>query len=249
MKSFKEYFSEELSTKEIDPKEFPNPITDTLRKIFIKKGRMDGSVEDDIVQTKKQTWTAKNLKASQDAVYLGKALGMAVGGVKGGDLGAIISSDKRILDGHHRWAATMFNDPSAKIGGIEARLGIGDLVPVLRALGDVFKNKRRGAPGGGDKNIFQATVADAEKALLTGKYMNPKFYDKEKSTKWLESIGGKSVLGQRLKKIQKSVPPKGAPERAQMPVIDADIGQHKKAAKLLKKGDLDVRKPYYNKKK
>ena len=127
---------------------------------------MDGSKEDDVVQTKKQKWIAKNLKASQNAVYLGKALGMAIGGVKGGDLGAIVSADKRILDGHHRWAATMFNDPNAKIGGIEARLRIGDLVPVLRALGDVFGNKRRGAPGGGDKNIFDAKLAYGQQHFL-----------------------------------------------------------------------------------
>jgi hypothetical protein len=29
-----------------------------------------------------------------------------------------------------------------------------------------------------------------------------------------------------------------------MPVIDADKAQHTKAAELLKKGELDVRKPY-----
>ena len=236
IKSFTQHINEDLSTKEIDPKEFPNPVTDVIKKIYTKKGRMDGNVKDDIVKTKKQAWTAKTLLPSQDAVYIGKTLGMAVGGVRGGDLGAIVSSDKRILDGHHRWAATMFNDPSAKIGGIEARLGIGD----------VFGNKRRGSPGGGDKNIFKATVKDAEEAILTGKYMNLKFYDKEKSIKWMESIGGKVELGKRLKQIQKSLPPKGAPERAQMPVIDADTKQHTRAAQLLAKGDLDVRKPYHH---
>ena len=55
MKTFAEYkIDEDLATKEISPREFPNPITDILRKIFIKKGRMDGSKDDDVVQTKKQ---------------------------------------------------------------------------------------------------------------------------------------------------------------------------------------------------
>ena len=48
----------------------------------------------------------------------------------------------------------------------------------------------------------------------------------------------------RLKSIQKSTPPKGAPPRADMPVIDADKAQHTQAADLLAKGELDVRAPY-----
>ena len=86
---------------------------------------------------------------------------MAVGGVKGGNLGSIVSKDGHILDGHHRYAATLFADPNAKIIGIEADLGIGDLVPVLRALGDAYGNKRRGEPAGGDLNIYDATIDDA----------------------------------------------------------------------------------------
>lgn len=244
MKNFRQHLDEELRTKEISKKEFPNPVTTALRKIFTRKGKMDGDDEDDIVQATAKTWKAANLKASQDSVYLGKALGMAINGVRGGDLGAIVSKDKRILDGHHRWAATMFNDPKATISGIEAKLKIGDLVPVLRALGDVFGNKRRGAPAGGDKNIFEATVDDAVDAVLKGKYMNPKFYDKTKATKWLEALGGREVLETRLNMVQRSTPPKGAPPRADMPVIDADKAQHTQAANLLGKGDLDVRAPY-----
>ena len=60
-------------------------------------------------------------------------------------------------------------------------LGIGDLVPVLRALGDSIGNTRRGEPTGGDVNIYKATVKDALKMIMTGWNMNPKFYDKEKS--------------------------------------------------------------------
>jgi hypothetical protein len=235
---------EDLATKEVDPKEFPNPVTDALKKIFTTKGHMDGSETDDIVKTKKATWKARKLNASQDAVYLGKALSMAIGGVKGGDLGAIVSQDRRILDGHHRWAATILNDPGASITGIEAKLQIGDLVPVLRALGDVLGNKRRGEPAGGDINFFKASVKDALAAINTGKNMNSKYYNKTKAIEWLESIGGEEVLKERMAIINRSTPPKGAPARSGMPVIDADKNQHKIAATMLKKGDLDVRKPY-----
>jgi hypothetical protein len=38
----------------------------------------------------------------------------------------------------------------------QADLGIGDLIPVLRTLGDVFGNARRGKPEGGDISIYKA---------------------------------------------------------------------------------------------
>ena len=235
---------EEIATREIDVSEFPNPLQDRLKAIYMTKGKMDGKSDDDVVKTKTNTWSGSKLKPSQSAIYLGKSLGMAIGGVKGGDLGSIVSKDKHILDGHHRWAATMLSQPDAKITGIEADLGIGDLVPVLRALGDAFGNTRRGEPTGGDVNIFKATVRDAEKMIMTGWNMNPKFYDKEKSIAWLESIGGKPELEKRLKSLQGKTPPKGAPPRIEMPVIDADQGQERQTASMLKKGDLDVRPPY-----
>ena len=244
MKSFRHYITEELPTKEVKASEFPNPLSKGLKAIFQHKGDMDGESGDDIVKTKAKTWKATKLKPSQSAIYLGKALGMAIGGVKGGDLGSIVSKDRRILDGHHRWAATLLAEPSAKITGIEADLGIGDLVPVLRALGDSIGNTRRGEPEGGDVNIFKGSVQDALKMINTGKNMSPKFYDKDKSIAWLESIGGKSELEKRLKFIQRNGPPKGAPPRIDMPVIDADKGDEKKASDLLKKGKLDVREPY-----
>ena len=244
MKTFKQYITEELPTKEIKTSEFPNPLSARLKAIFQHKGDLDGSQGDDIVKTKAKTWKSSKLKPSQSAIYLGKSLGMAVGGVKGGDLGSIVSNDRHILDGHHRWAATMLADPTAKITGIEADLGIGDLVPVLRSLGDSIGNTRRGEPTGGDVNIFKATVQDAMTSLNTGKNMHPKFYDKEKSIAWLESIGGKAELEKRLKELQNRRPPKGAPPRMEMPVIDADNNDEKLAATLLRKGKLDVRAPY-----
>ena len=236
--------TEEIATREIDVSEFPNPLQGRLTAIYLTKGKMDGNSDDDVVRTKTNTWSGSKLKPSQSAIYLGKSLGMAIGGVKGGDLGSIVSQDKHILDGHHRWAATMLSQPDAKITGIEADLGIGDLVPVLRALGDAFGNTRRGEPTGGDVNIYKATVRDALKMIMTGWNMHPKFYDKEKSIAWLESIGGKPELEKRLKSLQGKTPPKGAPPRIEMPVIDADQGQERQTASMLKKGEIDVRPPY-----
>ena len=52
---------------------------------------------------------------------VGQAVGMALqailAGKAGGNLGAFISNDKRIMDGHHRWISSYMVDPNAEIGG------------------------------------------------------------------------------------------------------------------------------------
>jgi len=234
-----ESVNEDLPTKEIDPNKFPNPATKNDPDFF-KKGKEDGDYADDVVDTKKAKIPAKSLKPSQDAVYLGKALGLAIGGVSGGDLDAIISRENRILDGHHRWAATMFTNPNTKIGGSKADMKIGDLVPVLRQAGDALGNKRGDMPKGGDVNIFLATKKDIEDAIYNGLNMDPNYYNKEKSIAWYEK--NKSNVLKGLKMIQSSPPPDGAPPRVDMPKIEPN--QVDKVAKALSGGKIDVRPPY-----
>ena len=136
----------DMSPSEIDPKQFPNwggPRRGPDAQRFLNKGTKDQTTDDDKVQVSPSQTPASKLFPSQSQIWLGKALGMAVGGVKGGDIGAIISKDGHILDGHHRWAATMLSDPSAQLGGVTADLNIGDLIPVLRSVGDAMGFPRR----------------------------------------------------------------------------------------------------------
>lgn len=240
MKSLSQHINEKLSTKEVDSSKFPDGKRD---KDFFKKGLWDGQKLDDTVKTKKVALPAQEMKASQDAVYLGKALGLAIAGVSGGDLGSIVSKDKRILDGHHRWAATIFNQPDSKITATQAMLDIGDLIPVLRSAGDAMGNQRGVAPSAKAKNIFKATIDDVVKSIYDGVDMDPKFYDREKSIKWFESIG-KSELEKRLNIVKSLTPPKGAPARKDMPKIEPE--QVDTVAKALDKGNIDVRAPYVN---
>lgn len=233
------FVNEELPTQEIDPNAFQNPYKSD--KNFFKRGYKDDNVMDDVVKTKPVKIQASQLKPSQDAVYLGKALGMAIGGVEGGDLGAVISQDNRILDGHHRWAATIFNNPKARVGGVQAELKIGDLVPVLRQAGDALGNKRGLAPKGGDQNIFKATLDDVKDAIYDGKYMNPQFYNKDKAIAWFEEQGEKKIQS-ALNLLQRVGPPGGAPPRADMPKIEPE--QVQQVAKKLQGGAIDVRAPY-----
>jgi hypothetical protein len=238
-----ESINEDLPTKEIDPKEFPNPLPSS-KKGFLKKGdpkNDGGKADDDVVPTKDVQIAVSKLKPSQDAIYLGKSLAMAINGVEGGDLGAVISKDNYILDGHHRYAATSFNNPNASVGGVRANLNIGDLIPVLRAVGDAMKNKRGVEPKGGDVNIFKATMDDIKNVIYKGKNVPAQYYDKEKSIAWFEAIG-EDVLSKRLKQLQSKRPPAGAPMRKDMPKIRP--GQINLLKALLNKGKIDVREPY-----
>jgi len=240
IKTYEEFINEDIPTVEINPTKFPE-YGSPKDKNFWSKGKLDGDLYDDIVSTKNVKIPAKSLKPSQDAVYLGKALGLAIGGVSGGDLEAVISSDNRILDGHHRWAATMFNNPSDKVGGTQADLKIGDLIPVLRQAGDVLGNKRGVEPAGGDVNIFKATMDDVIAAIYDGENMDKEYYNKEKAVEWFNNIG-KSTIGIRLKSIQDKLPPDGAPPRSEMPKIKPK--QVKQVSNSLSGGKIDIRDPY-----
>jgi hypothetical protein len=230
--------------KRINHKRFPNPLPPELHGPFFQMGFDDGNLKDDVVGAGPHTWSAKLLKPTQKDVYLGKALGMAIGGVAGGDLKSVVSHDNYILDGHHRWAATLLNKPSATITGIQVALDIKDLVPVLRAAGDAFGNTRRGAPKG-DLNIFRSTMQDAMEAILEGKGMDSKFYDKQKAVAWLAGIGGEAVLKKRLGFIKRARTPPRSPRRMNMPVIDDQKNQEAIVARYLREGKIDIYAPYY----
>ena len=237
----------------IDHSKFPNPLPKELWTPFFEMGLRDGNMKDDVVGAKPATWSANKLNPTQNDVYLSKSLSMAIGsrarpGIEGGNLKSVVSYDGYILDGHHRWAATLLNTPNAKISGIQVALKIYDLVPILRAAGDAFGNARRGAPKG-DKNVFDSTIKDAMEAILDGKGMDPKFYDRSWAIEWLFKLGGEKVLAQRIKEIKSHKTPSNSPQRKDMPVIDADnlkngLGQEENVSMYLRKGMIDIRKPY-----
>tara|TARA_Y100000389_G_scaffold197108_1_gene231080 strand:+ start:2235 stop:3185 length:951 start_codon:yes stop_codon:yes gene_type:complete len=242
LKPFNQFLNE-MKADQVDLEKFPNPLPPTAKKDFLKKGLKDGDKLDDIVKTYNASISVKDLKPSQSAIYLGKSLGLAINGVEGGDLGAVISQDNHILDGHHRYAATTLNNPKAKVNGVQASLDIADLIPVLRAAGDAMDNQRGLEPKGGDVNIFKATMKDVKACVYEGKNMNPKFYDKEKSIEWFENLGEK-VVAERLKMLQSKLPPNEAPPRKDMPKIEPE--QVDLVKKLLNKGAIDAKPPYAN---
>ena len=243
---FEAYMSEEVALrgKNVDPGEMKVEPGDGE---WLTKGTRDGGEPgDDIVKTVDVELPAQALKPSQSEIFLNKSLSMAIGGVVGGDLAAIISSDNHILDGHHRWAATMLSKPDAMVGGKQSQLPITDLIPVLRAAGIAYGNE--GRDGKNDINIYQANIELLQKEIAVIHQGTDRLKPGQASA-WFESMGGIDALMTRMSAIQQMPPPKNAPVRKQMPVIDADgpvsgTNEVEDAAARLNKGEIDVYPPY-----
>jgi len=131
------------------PNSIGNVDADTKAQDFMTSGNKDGKPSDDVATFKKGAEIpAANAIPTQTNILLGKSLSMAIGGVSGGNLGAYISTDGEILDGHHRWAATMLNNPNANIGSfaaidLDAMGGRTKALQYLTAIGNALGNKTK----------------------------------------------------------------------------------------------------------
>ena len=116
---------------------------------YMKSGAKDGDAKDDVAKfVKDPEIPASAAKPTQSNILIAKSIGMAANGVEGGDLGAYFSTDNEILDGHHRWAATMLNNPGASMGGfaaidLKAMGGTKQALKHLTAIGNALGNKTK----------------------------------------------------------------------------------------------------------
>ena len=121
-------------------------MDDKAAQDYMQSGEKDGDPMDDKAAFNPgPEFAASAAVPTQSNILIAKSIGMAANGVKGGDLGAYFSTDNEILDGHHRWAATMLNDPGADIGGIAAidLKAMGGTKPALKhltAIGNALGN-------------------------------------------------------------------------------------------------------------
>jgi hypothetical protein len=147
------YNADVVSSKIATPK--PNEVggsggnPDEKGMTYMMSGTKDGDPKDDNVTVNKDPQIAASAAIpTQTNILLGKSLAMAINGVVGGNLGAYFSTKGEILDGHHRWAATMLNDPGANITGYAAvdLDAMGGKIPALQkltAIGNALGNKTK----------------------------------------------------------------------------------------------------------
>jgi hypothetical protein len=170
---------EDADPNKIDPKLYPTKLSQVDPENAEKLANNPKPTKVDVAKGGNISAAANTLKASQTTMDFGKFVGMAIqmlgkigsfSNGAGGDLGAIISSDNYIMDGHHRWAATLMVDPTAQVGGIKINIPGEKLVGVL--------NVWTVAHGG------QGKPSDTELSSLTGDNVAAKF-------KEMASKGGK----------------------------------------------------------
>ena len=253
-----------VNEEEFDDTKFPFPdvaTKDQATQIAVHGPDDETGKEDDdvITVTQKDNLSIDDLQPSQREIRLGQALSMAIGqlasGKIGGDLGAIISGDNLIMDGHHRWAATIFAGGDT-VGGKQVSMPGEQLVKVLALFGDyLHPGERKKASA---ENIFEATPEQVyqfvDKFIKEGYEFSTSKGDvikvpAEKVKKTLEDEfedieAAKAAFVERLEIIKQEQPPVWATGRDVMPVINP--GDEVEAiATALKGGEIDVYEPYY----
>jgi len=249
---------EDADPQKIDPNLFPTKLSSVdpvLSKSLAAKGQEDKQEEDDTVDAGAVSRPASSLKASQTTMDFGKFVGMAIQMLgkmgsftsgAGGDLGAIVSSDGHIMDGHHRWAATLMVDPSAKVGGLLVGLPGEKLVGVLNVWTAAHGGK--GKPSDTDlSSLTGDSVASKFKEMCSkgGKFLpSPEEILKAFNAEGFDSL---DAAAEHVKKNWDSTEGARAiegwmPPKVDMPAIEPD--QLSQVAKDISSGTMDINPPY-----
>jgi hypothetical protein len=129
---------------------FPEGLSGDKANKFLEAGlkKNDGDKADDVVKVTRDKIPAKDLIPIQDQIYFDKGLGtIAKNGVEGtikllNSKTLIVSSDNRIIDGHHRFLSAILLDRNMKLNVIKINLPLIKLLPLAVAYGDSIGNKR-----------------------------------------------------------------------------------------------------------
>jgi hypothetical protein len=264
MESWKRFVNEEADPNKLDPNMFPLKLSDVEPKranFLSRTGAKDEVTPDDQIKVEHKPEgiaPVQKLKPSQSSMNIDKALAMALNMMwdghainAGGDLGAFISEDGYIMDGHHRWIATAMIDPSLQVGGYLVHFPGEKLVPVLNAMTKGMFRVNQGKPGTGGfdqfvpEKIKETLLAYAKNGGAWGMKAEDVMEALEKFTGQqgeaaVEAAANK--MAQNVQTLTMETPP-WAPARPDMPVIDGGK-RVKKAADALQKGQINVNPPY-----
>jgi len=131
---------------------YPQGLTGDQAKQWVSGGlaKNDGDAKDDIVDVQIKKVAVGSLKPIQSQIYFDKSIrNVAEFGAKGTrDFSAsksnfyVISSDNRIIDGHHRFLSAILVDPKIKVTALEIDLPIKELLPLTLSYTDAIGNVR-----------------------------------------------------------------------------------------------------------
>lgn len=131
---------------------FPQGISGNEAKQWLENGlkKYDGDADDDKIAVKKGKVRIGDLKPIQQQIYFDKSMGqVAENGadatkkfITSNKTTFIISSDNRIIDGHHRYLSGVLVDPNMKVNALIIDLPIKTLLPLTLSYSDSVGNKR-----------------------------------------------------------------------------------------------------------
>ncbi len=230
-------------------------------QVRVSSGLKDNDPNDDKINVKSgATFPVQDLKPSQKSMNIGKALAQALAMIAGdmptgGDLGAFISSDNHIMDGHHRWVATAMVDPSKEVGGFQVDMAGIPLIKILNAITVGALGQMKGKEGTGGFEQFQEGPIRKQ---LEDYLKNGIGGDFPKTPEWVqqavEKFSGQkgdaakeaaiALFVKNLGQLKFAVP-SGAPERPDMPVIDPNKVKNALtiAVKKIADGEVDWNDP------
>jgi hypothetical protein len=250
---------------------FPTKLSDVdpaVAKVVTKAGseEHDGNKTDDVINVASgKAFSVSELKPSQSSMNIHKGMGFALDMIAknkpGGKLGAFISSDNFIMDGHHRWIATAMVDPTAKLIGHQVAYPGTQLIAILNAItvGRLGVGPNDGKPASGGFEQFQAPLI--EKKLREYFKDGTTYEDKGKTVVGLTAeqvvatiegwtgLKGEEALMAAVNKFVENLKsvdftlPANAPERPDMPVIDKSGVET--ALGALRGGEVDIKEPFY----
>jgi hypothetical protein len=263
--------AEDADAAKVDDKRFPLKLSQAAGKageeaeLLATGGDADGEQEDDVVQAAPGSKPVKKLSPSQTSMDIDKAVAFAVAALlkndpfpagPGGDLGAIITSDDHIMDGHHRWIASGMIDPNSEVGGVIVEFPAEQMIAALNMI-TVSLGITKGKPGTGsfaqfnEAGILPVLQGYAENGVWSaGGESDEGAANVVKALEvWTGEEGDAAVTAAAAKmavnvgKLKTEVPGH-FPGRPDMPVISFKKGHLKKAVALLRSGQVDLNEPY-----
>jgi len=258
---------EDAQPGDVDPERFPLKLSDAAEAAgeeaekLATGGDDDGEKPDDVVKASEGEVPVSKLKPSQSSMNIEKAVAFAIAAIRsvepfaggpGGDLGAIITSDNHIMDGHHRWIASGMVDPKSKVGGYVVEFPAKQMIAALNMI-TVKLGITQGKPGSGGFDQFN----EAGIKTVLDKYVNEGVWsadgEPQKVVEACETFTGKQgaeAVEEAAKQMAVNVAqltlavPDGFPERPDMPVISKGKGHLQVAIDLLRSGQVDLNEPY-----
>lgn len=257
------YVNEKADPGKVDPKVFPQKLSQVKPKgarYMSRTGQADGSGEDDVIDVAyKPQGVAPvgKLKPSQSSMNIEKAMAFVLnmlweGNQKlnpGGDLGAFISNDGYIMDGHHRWVSTAMIDPTAQVGGYLVDFPGQQLVAILNAMTKGLFGVNRGKPAtGGFDQFTPEKMKEQLVKYAKGGVWDMKPEDVMQVLQKFTGVEGEAAINAAVQKMVQNLSsvtfevPSWASDRVDMPVVDDD--NVAVAAKALDGGQINVNPPY-----